>query len=128
MLDKQELLKILNTYNITSNKYGPTIYEKENKLGICLDIKESTFGYLTRIFTFNDKDTLSEFLTKYSWYKKNKTKYNITLNFDKYNTKEPNIKYLYQNQELSLTDMLNLKEVITKNENNITEENKKNIY
>ncbi len=128
MLDKQELLKILNTYNITSNKYGPTIYEKENKLGICLDIKESTFGYLTRIFTFNDKDTLNEFLTKYSWYKKNKTKYNITLNFDKYNTKEPNIKYLYQNQELSLTDMLNLKEVITKNENNITEENKKYIY
>ena len=83
MLDKKELLKILSTYNITSNKYGPTIYENNTKIGLCLDIKESTFGYLTRIFTFDDQKKLEEFLNKYSWYKKNKNKYNITLNFNR---------------------------------------------
>ena len=121
MLDKQELLKTINTYNIVSNKYGPTIYEKNSKLGLCLDIKDSTFGFLTRIFTFNNRNELEEFLNKYSWYKKNKTKYHITLNLNKYNTAEPQIKYLYQNNELSLNDMLNLKNIITQNEKDQTE-------
>ena len=128
MLDKQELLKTLNTYNIISNKYGPTIYEKNTKLGICLDIKESTFGYLTRIFTFDTKEKLEDFLNKYSWYKKNKNQYNITLNFDKYDTVEPKIKYLYQEEELNLEKMLNLKNIITQKENDLSKDNEKIKY
>ena len=92
MLSKTDILKILQTYNISSSSYGPTIYENNNTLGICLDIKDSTFGFLTRIFTFNDLNTLDEFLQKLTWYKNNHQKYSIKLILDDYQVKEAHIK------------------------------------
>lgn len=128
MLDKKNLLQILNTYNIKSNKYGPTIYEFNTNLGICLDIKESTFGFLTRIFIFNNEDEVKDFLNKYTWYKKNKNKYQITLNFDVFDIPNPNIKYIYNNEELTFNDMLNIKNIINEKLNKKEELQEKSIY
>ena len=54
MLAINDILKELKTYNIHSGKYEPTIYQNKDNIGICLDIKDSLFGYLTRIFLFKD--------------------------------------------------------------------------
>ena len=62
MLTINETLEVLQTYNIHSHKYEPTVYQNKNQIGICLDIKDSLFGYLTRAFTFNTKEELNDFL------------------------------------------------------------------
>ena len=97
-----------------SNKYGPTVYQNSKDLGICLEIKDSTFGFLTRAFTFQTIDDLDNFLKKYSWYKNN-TKYDIELSLDNYETKTPKLIYKYKDKVLDLNDMLNLEEIIEKN-------------
>ena len=102
MLNKKEILNILESYNINSNKYGPTIFENDNSIGICLEIKDSLFGFLTRYFTFNTKTDFEDFLKKYSWHKNNKNKYSITLKLNNYETKTPELEYLYQGKSLTL--------------------------
>ena len=62
MLEINEIIKVLNSYDLESTSYGPTLYENKDNLGICLDIKDSTFGYLTRGFIFNNKEELDDFL------------------------------------------------------------------
>ena len=108
MLAKNDCLQILKSFNINSTKYEPTIYENNKEIGICLDIKDSLFGYLTRIFTFNNKEDLSQFLTSFFWYKNNHQKYDIKLSLKEYNTKKTTIIYKYKNQILSLDNMLNI--------------------
>ncbi len=128
MLNMNDLLKVLNSYNIISTKYGPTLLEIDGKKGICLDIKDSHFGYLTRGFIFNVKEQAEEFLKKYFWFKKNQDIYNIKLTLKEYNTKTTDLKYTYQGKELTLEDMLNLKATIhEQKEQSIIDENK-NIY
>ena len=86
MITKKEIIKTLKSFNYDSNKYGPSVYNSKDTLGICMDIKDSTFGYLTRVFTFNNKEELEEFLEQYTWYKNNYKKYNIKLTLEEYNT------------------------------------------
>lgn len=108
MLAIKDALQVLQSYNIYSQKYEPTIYENNKNVGICLDIKDSLFGYLTRVFTFKEKKELDNFLTSFFWYKNNYQKYHIKLTLDNYNTKNPHIIYQYKNQTLTLDDMLNI--------------------
>ena len=61
MLAKNEALQILKRYNIKSESYGPTIYQENDNIGICLDIKDSLFGYLTRAFIFPDAPIFDTF-------------------------------------------------------------------
>ena len=128
MLQIDEALQILKTYNIYSKKYEPTIYQNNNEIGLCLDIKDSLFGYLTRIFLSNSKDDLNDFLRKYFWYKENHKKYNIKLKLDDYYTKTPKIIYEYQNVSLSLDEMLNMKNFIEKEKEEKKEEEQKKQY
>lgn len=128
MLDIPNTLKILNSYNINSHKYGPTIYQNQDSIGICLDIKDSTFGFLTRAFTFNESNLLEDFLKKLSWYKKNNEKYNVELKLDNYNTKTPKVKYMRNNEELTLDTMLNIDKIITDKQEEITEYDNRNSY
>ena len=116
MLAKNECLQILKSYNINSKKFEPTIYEGKNEIGICIDIKDSLFGYLTRIFTFNNKEELNNFLTSFFWYKNNHQKYNITLTLDNYGTKKPNIIYKYKDQSLTLDNMINIENFLKEEE------------
>ena len=128
MLTKNECLQILKSYNINSEKYEPTIYEGKNEIGICMDIKDSLFGYLTRIFIYNNKEDLNNFLKSFFWYKNNRQKYNITLSLDNYETKKPNIIYRYKNQSLTLDDMLHMEDFLKAEENDKKEKTEKNFY
>jgi len=62
VLSLKDALKTLQSYNINSTTYGPSIYNKDNAIGLCLEIKDSTYGFLTRYFTFNEKEELETFL------------------------------------------------------------------
>ena len=128
MLTKDDILKIFHSYNLNSFNYGPTIYENNHELGICLDLKDSTFSYLTRAFIFNNSIDLDEFLKKYTWYKNNYKTYNVKLSLDNYENKKPQVKYFYQNQELTFNDMLNLNNIIDSNKQNIADNYLKNAY
>jgi len=107
VLSIKETLKILQSYNINSSLYGPSIYKSEKEIGICLEIKDSTFGFLTRYFTFDNKENLERFLKSFVWYKKNHKKWNIALTLDNYDIPNPNINYTYNKEKLTLEEMLN---------------------
>lgn len=128
MLAKNEALQILKTYNIKSESYGPTIYQENDNIGICLDIKDSLFDYLTRAFIFPDASSLDNFLKGYLWYKNNHQKYNITLSLESYETKIANIKYMYNNNSLSIDDMLNMDTYLKKEQENLDDSNLFEIY
>ena len=128
MLAKNEALQILKRYNIKSESYGPTIYQENDNIGICLDIKDSLFGYLTRAFIFPDASSLDNFLKGYLWYKNNHQKYNITLSLESYETKIANIKYMYNNNSLSIDDMLNMDTYLKKEQENLDDSNLFEIY
>ncbi len=128
MLAKKEILQILKSYNIYSQKYEPTIYENENTVGIALDLKDSLFGYLTRIFIFQTKTELDQFLKAFIWYKSNQKKYNIKLTLDDYTKKDPHIIYKYKDQVLKLEDMLNIDDYIKENNLAQKKEVEKKIY
>ena len=128
MLAKNKILEILRSYNIYSQKYEPTIYENKNNSGLCIDIKDSLFGYLTRIFTFNTENELSNFLKEYYWYKENSQRYSITLKLDSYDTKNPQIIYQYKNRPLTLDNMLNIDSVLEEEKLNNEKELVKKIY
>jgi len=128
VLDINKTLKILQTYNINSTKYGPTIYNNENDIGICLEIKDSTFGFLTRAFTFNTESELEDFLNKYFWYKNNKNKYNIEISLDSYITPTPNINYKYNDKILEHKEMINIESILEDEDEERKKEHLKNIY
>ncbi len=125
MLDIAQTLKILNSYNINSHKYGPTIYQNNDKIGICLDIKDQTFGFLTRAFTFSDTIELENFLKQFFWHKNNGDKHNIYISLDNYSTKEPSIKYIYNNIELTIDNMLNFNAFLDQKKQQLNESEEK---
>lgn len=59
---------------------------------------------------------------------KNEETYDVKLSLSDYDSKEPNIKYIHQNKDLSLDEMLNLKEIIETNETKIIETDTKSNY
>ena len=128
MLAKKECLQTLKSFNINSTKYEPTIYESKEEIGICLDVKDSLFGFLTRIFTFNELEELNHFLTSFFWYKKNHKKYNIKLSLKEYNTKKTSIIYKYKDQELTLENMLNMDNFLNNQAKEKEEEKEKEYF
>ncbi len=128
MITKEEIKKILSSYNLETNQYGPTIYENNNELGITLDIKDSLFSFLTRKFIFNTPTELEDFLKKYTWYKNNYHNYDINLSLDNYEIENPNLKYTFNNEELTLDAMLTLKTNLEETKESVIESNNKQSY
>ncbi len=128
MITKEDIKKILSSYNLETNKYGPTIYENNTELGITLDIKDPLFGFLTRKFIFSTTEELTNFLKQYTWYKNNYQKYDIILKFNNYEIENPNLIYTFKSQELTLEDMLNLKNNLEENKESVIESNNKQSY
>lgn len=64
MLNIKEIAKVLQSYNMNIATYGPSIYANSKETGICLEVKDTTFGFLLRYFTFNTIKELEEFLKK----------------------------------------------------------------
>ena len=128
MFTRKEVLEVLNSYNIHSRKYEPTIYENNNNIGLCLDIKDSLFGYLTRAFLFTQKEELQTFLNGYFWYKNNHQTYNITLSLNDYQTKNPQIIYKYKNEPISIQDMLNIKNFLQEEKKELEQVEEKKYF
>lgn len=128
MLAIKDALQVLKSYNINSQKYEPTIYQNENHTGICMDIKDSLFGYLTRTFIFDEKTALNNFLASFFWYKKNSQKHQIKLSLDNYQTPTPNIIYLYQNKPLTLENMLNIENFLLEGKKELENITEKDFY
>jgi len=128
MLDIPKMLKILNSYNINSHKYGPTVYKCDSEIGLCMDIKDSYFSFLTRLFVFKRDEEVEDFLNKYFWYKKNKDKYPIRLKLDEYNKKITSVKYFYEDKDLNYEEMRNLNNIIDEKKENLQEENLRKRY
>lgn len=132
MLTEKEMLNLMQSYNIKSDNYGPTLYKNEDKIGLCIEIKDSLFGYLTRLFPFETLDEASLFLKQLFWYKNNHKKYNITLELDNYNNETPKIIYKLKSKILEPHEMLNIEEEIKKKEQEkqeqALEQQQKNVY
>lgn len=128
MLTINEALETLKTYNIHSQKYEPTIYQKGSQIGLCLDIKDSLFGYLTRAFIFKTKEELDTFLKGFFWYKNNHNQYNIKLTLNSYNTPHPQIIYRYQNKTITVNEMLNINEYLENEKKDNLEKQEITIY
>jgi len=126
MLVVKDILKVLKSYNIDSTNFGPSIYKSNSDIGLSLEIKDDTFGFLTRYFIFQTKKELEEFLKSFFWYKKNKDKWKISLSLDNYETPNPKIKYTYNDRELNYNDMINLETNIANAEKENNEDIERN--
>lgn len=128
MLAVKDALDILKTYNIHSKRFEPTIYQNNNQVGICLDLKDSLFGYLTRAFIFQGTEDLNNFLAAFFWYKNNHQKYNIKLTLDAYDTKTPKIIYLYNDQTITKENMLNIESYLEEKKETLAQDQEKEYY
>lgn len=126
MLNIKDILKVLHSYNINSTNFGPSIYQNGDKTGVSLEVQDSTFGFLTRYFTFNTLNELEDFFKCLFWYKKNKNKYNINLSLDNYEIPNPKIIYTYNDKTLAYEDMINLEKTIEISEKETEEDIEKN--
>lgn len=108
-----EILK--NAFNLTSkygislNKFGPFLSFVDKKIGLCLDIKDSKYGFLTRNYCFNTINEFEEFIKKYSYYK-NTLKGNTNLSLDNYFDVSPKLKYGFD--EKILVDQENEQKIV----------------
>lgn len=128
MLDINKALKVLNSYNISSNNYGASLYQDKENTGIVLDIKDRTFGFLTRCFTFDTELELDDFLKTYYSFKNNEKKYNLEISLSSYDTKNPTIKYYLEGNEISSDDLSNIDSKIEEKKEEILLTNLKNKY
>ena len=69
-------------------------------------IKHPFYGLLKRVFLPKTSVEAELFIAKFYWYKKQEKKINVELS--DYKIKNPDLKYFYNEQELSLKDMENL--------------------
>lgn len=108
-----EILK--NAFNLTSkygislHKFGPFLSFVDKKIGLCLDIKDSKYGFLTRNYCFNTINEFEEFIKKYSYYK-NTLKGNTNLSLDNYFDVSPKLKYGFD--EKILVDQENEQKIV----------------
>ncbi len=115
MIDELTMNNILKTFDINSSIYGPSIYSNKDKFGLAMDIKDSVYGYLTRIILLDTIEDTQEFLNKY----------NLALNInevkislDNYENKEVKVLFTYNDVELTLNDLQNFEDFKKKQEEN----------
>lgn len=86
-------------YGISLYDFGPYLSLTNNKIGICLNIKDDKYDYLTRNFCFDDLTDFEKFIKKYAYYK-HVLKSNSRLLLDNYKCVSPNISYEFEKEEL----------------------------
>ena len=100
---------LTSKYGISLNKFGPFLSFVDKKIGLCLDIKDSKYGFLTRNYCFNTINEFEEFIKKYSYYK-NTLKGNTNLSLDNYFDVSPKLKYGFD--EKILVDQENEQKIV----------------
>ena len=86
-------------YGFTFNGIGPSLSFLDDKVGICINLLDEDFGYLTRNYTFDNEKDYEEFLKKYSYYIHNKDELNLTLKLKDYKSANPDIIYSFEKEE-----------------------------
>lgn len=95
----EKALNLTSRYGISLHRFGPFLSFVDNKIGICLDIKDDNYGFLTRNYSFENLDDFEEFIKKYSYYK-NTIKGNTKITLDDYKILSPKIKYGFEEKKL----------------------------
>lgn len=108
-MNQEELLKIFYKYGFYSFKKEPFLYVGKLGIGISYTFKDENYGKLTRLFLPENIEDAENFLAKYCWYKMNEQKYDIKIILDNYKKETPSVKFMYQEQELTLDDMKKFK-------------------
>lgn len=90
---------IVSKYGISLYNFGPYLSFIKNKVGICLDIKDSHYGFLIRNFSFNNMFEFEEFIKKYAYYKR-VLKSESQILIEDYNGISPKITYEFEKEEL----------------------------
>lgn len=108
---------LTKAYNITS-KYGVSLYNfgpflsyVNSKIGICIDINDVKYGFLTRNFSFDNLNDFEDFIKKYSYYK-NTLKNKSILSLNDYQTISPKINYDFE-KEAEINKLNEKKEIET---------------
>lgn len=107
-MKKEALKKIMTMYGFYSLNKEPFLYEKETELGIAYTFKDAFFGELTRIYVPKNEEEATDFLAKYSWYKKYGQKYQIKIVLSDYKLYNPEISFIKDEKKLSLEGMKQL--------------------
>lgn len=89
---------ITSKYGISLYNFGPFLSYVNNKIGICLDIKDAKYNYLTRNFSFDNLKDFEEFIKKYAYYK-NILKGDSGLSLGDYKSVSPMINYGFEKEE-----------------------------
>lgn len=92
-------LSLTSKYGISLHKFGPFLSLVDQKIGICLDIKDDKYGFLTRNYNFETIKEFEMFIKKYSYYK-NVIKGNTKISLNDYKTESPIIKYGFDEKDL----------------------------
>lgn len=120
-MNKEIILKLLQTYGYGTKEKDPYLYEGTLGYGIVYTFKSSFYGTLTRLFIGKTKEEYEDFLRKYTWYRKNGAKAKVLLTLSNY--KEINSKPMFMfNGEDKTYEKLQLLEQ-DKNENSLKEKN-----
>lgn len=89
---------ITSKYGISLYNFGPFLSYVNNKIGICLDIKDEKYNYLTRNFSFDNLNDFENFIKKYAYYR-NTLKGNSVLSLRDYKSVSPKINYDFEKEE-----------------------------
>ncbi len=105
MITKTQIIKKLKKYGFYSLNRAPYIYDNGEKLGLYFTFSHPLFGNLERVIYFNTEEELEKTIFEYWWFKENKTKYNLEIEFDDYETLTPHVTYKYNNILLDMDKM-----------------------
>ncbi len=115
MINKSQMIRKLKKYGYYSLNRAPYIYNEDNKLGVYLVWPHKYYGTLERVIYVEDEEQLEKIIYEYWWFKQNKSKYDITVQLDNYETLSPQVSYQYKDRVIDAYLMQNFeKEVINK--------------
>ena len=108
MLDLASVLAVFKKYNYDSITGFPYIYKKDDLYGILYSFIDDIYGEIVRVRFLDSIKGFENFLKKYSIYEKNKSKYNLSLKIDSYNSDNPKLIFIKDGKVLSENELFNL--------------------
>lgn len=121
-MTEKEIHKLLQQYGMSDPVREPYLYKGSFGVGIYYTIMDRVFGFLERIKTFQNKEEAEDFIYQYWWYKKHWYDLDVDIKLDNYEIENPELKYLFQGKEISVSDMkeMNLESSSNKTETEYT--------
>lgn len=108
MLNIKDAKDILNYYGFISTSVEPTLCQNKNDIGIFTTFK-TKYGHLSRFVKFETKQKMKDFLAVYLWYRKNINNDKLNVEFDNYENLSPKIKFIFNNIEVTSSNLNDIK-------------------